>query len=84
MIIVIIIALLCMVGLAAFVQMASNKSKLKEMDRLIEHFQNQTFADEQGKEVAKTLLRKRLIKIKSRILADQRAVAEAADKIMYI
>lgn len=83
-IIVFIIVLLVGVGLGAVVQVWANKRKLAEMDRLIAHFEEQEFADEQGKEVAKTLLRKRLIKIKSRILADQNAIAQAADKIAYL
>ena len=83
-VIAIVILVLVLVFVAAAVQMTVNRHKLAEMDRLIDHFQKQTFADEQGKEVAKTLLRKRLIKLKSQILADQRSLSIAADKIAYL
>lgn len=83
-IIAIIFGALLLCAIVAPLQMASNKRKLNEMDKLIAHFEQQEFKDEQGKEVAKTLLRKRLIKIKSQILADQRAIALAADKIAYL
>lgn len=75
---------LLLTGLLAPIFMVANKKKLKEMDLKIEEFESKTFSSAEEKEKAKQLLKKELVKLKSKITADKKSTAEAADKISIL
>lgn len=84
MIVIVIILVLVVIGIAAPVQMVVNRGKLKKMDSLIEDFETKSFATPEEKEFAKRALKKELIKLKSKILAQPKATEEANDKLNLI
>lgn len=71
-------------GILAPLQMFFNRKTLKEMDVLIEAFENKTFSSPEEKEISKRNLKKELIKLKSKILIEPKATEEASDKINLI
>jgi len=86
-IIVLIVAIfvgLLLTGLLAPIFMVANKKKLKEMDLKIEEFESKNFSSTEEKDRAKQLLKKELVKLKSKITADKKSTAEAADKISIL
>lgn len=88
MIIVILIAAifigLFLAGFMAPVFMVANRKKLKEMDQKIEEFESKHYSTPEEKDRAKQLLKKDLVKLKSKIVADKKATEEAADKISIL
>lgn len=54
------------------------------MDQKIEEFENKHFSSAEEKERAKQLLKKELVKLKSKITADKKSTEEAADKISIL
>jgi hypothetical protein len=64
--------------------MVMNKKKLKEMDAKIEVFETNSYPTNEAREKAKQTLKKELIGIKAKIVADKKSTAEAADKISII
>ncbi|MBX9906387.1 LapA family protein [Patescibacteria group bacterium] len=86
-IIILVVAIfigLFLAGFMAPIFMVANKKKLKEMDRKIEEFENKHFSSAEEKERAKQLLKKELVKLKSKITADKKSTEEAADKISIL
>ncbi len=75
---------LILAGLLAPIVMLSNRKKLKEMDKLIEGFEQQTFSTPELREKAKMALKKQLVKVKAGIVADKKSEANAADKISIL
>lgn len=86
-IIILIVAIfigLFLAGFMAPIFIVANKKKLKEMDQKIEEFESKHFSSAEEKEIAKQLLKKELVKLKSKITADKKSTEEAADKISIL
>ncbi|MCE9628781.1 MAG: hypothetical protein K8Q91_02170 [Candidatus Vogelbacteria bacterium] len=81
MLVVIIVLLLLLLAIAAPVQIMANKKKLKQMDTLIEAFEAQSFETPEAKENAKRVLKKKLVGLKAKILADKKSTEIADDKL---
>ncbi|MBS3903828.1 MAG: hypothetical protein KGZ39_00695 [Simkania sp.] len=75
---------LILAGVLAPIIMLSNKQKLKEMDNKIQEFEEKSFSSPEEKEKAKAVLKKELVKIKSKISSDKKAIEIAADKISIL
>jgi hypothetical protein len=86
-IIILVVAIffgLLLSGLLAPIFIVANKKKLKEMDKKIEEFESRHFSSTEEREKAKQLLKKELVKLKSKITADKKSTEEASDKISIL
>lgn len=77
LLLLIIVLVLCF--FMAPIIMVTNRKKLKEMNSKIDKFESISFNSQEEKEKAKQTLKRELIKIKSKIVADKKSIEQAKD-----